>query len=55
MDFVRFLQYFCSIAGALCLGFTYCTVRTVRNNNVVLAETELISYSRSIGIIGLRR
>ncbi|MFF2592510.1 hypothetical protein ACFVSZ_04015 [Priestia megaterium] len=24
-----------------------CTVRTVRNNNVVLAETELISYSRS--------
>lgn len=23
MDFVRFLQYFCSITGALCLGFTY--------------------------------
>lgn len=27
-----------------------CTVRTVRNNNVVLAETELISYSRGKGI-----
>lgn len=48
MDFVRFLQYFCSIAGALCLGFTYyhmfkrdAPVKKKNHSKVELSEVRL--------------